>query len=138
MSATAGIVLVVLLLALVVLPAFWCAIVFLVSRIAGWGTLGAFPAAPEPAHGRAFRYQTGWVGIMSYRNCLHITVAPEGLHLSLPFFFRPGHKPLLIPWGELRNRQQGSVFRYEYVQFEAGPKAVRIRIPAKVMESKVS
>jgi|RhiMethySRZTD1v2_1073278.scaffolds.fasta_scaffold08901_11 hypothetical protein len=135
MSETAAIFFGVLLLALGAIPALWCAIVFLVSRIGGWGALSTRPPAPEPVEGRAFRYQSGSVGLMSYRNCLHIKVAPEGLHLSLPFFFRPGHPPLLLPWAELRDRQQGSLFSYKYVQFQAGPKGVRLRIPAKVMEA---
>jgi hypothetical protein len=39
------------------------------------------------------------------RNIVSITAEKEGLYLYVFFFFRIGHPPLLMPWGEIQMRR---------------------------------
>jgi hypothetical protein len=37
----------------------------------------------------------------SYGSCLTLVSGPAGLHLSILFLFRPGHRPAFFPWPEV-------------------------------------
>ena len=122
---------------LLVLPAFWCIVVLLLSFLSGWQRLASTYATREPPRGARFGMQNGMVGLVSYRNCLTIHTAPDGLFLSVQFVFRIGHKPLFIPWRAIRNEKPIKFLWYEAVRFEVdAPGAPRLRLPAKVFEER--
>lgn len=121
---------------LVVFPMFWCAIVLLLAFVGGWRKLAEKYATEKEPRGTAFRWVNGSVGIVSYRNCLNAHVAHEGLYLSVPFFFRMGHKQLLIPWAEIRSGDAVSFLWYRAVCLEIGrPPLARIKLPQNVVDA---
>lgn len=126
------------LLSIVVFPVFWCLIVLLISFVGGWQRLSKVYAANVPPHGQEFSWQTGRVGLASYRNCLNVHVAPEGLFLSMPFIFRIGHKPLLIPWHEIHSPEAVRFLWVQAIGFQVGlPAMGRILLPRPVFEAAV-
>ena len=122
---------------LIVLPAFWCAVVLLLSYLSGWQALAASYEAKEPPRGTLFSGQSGSVGIVSYRNSLTVHAAPDGFFLTVPAIFRIGHKPLFIPWSAVRNRKPVKILWYEAVSFEVGsPRVAELRLPPRIFEAR--
>jgi hypothetical protein len=120
---------------LVAIPAFWCFVVFVLSHVSGWQRLAASYPAHEPPRGTRFAGQSGSVGGVSYRNCLTVHVAADGLFLATPFFFRFAHKPLFIPWSAVRNQKPIKFLWHEAMSFEVGaPPAARLRLPVRIFE----
>lgn len=121
---------------LIVLPALWCALVLFLSYLGGWQVLAASYEAKDPPRGTLFSGLTGAVGIVSYRNCLKVHAASDGFFLTVPVFFRIGHKPLFIPWSAVRNRKPVKILWYEAVNFEVGsPRVAELRLPPRIFEA---
>jgi hypothetical protein len=115
--------------------AMWSFVCLLLSMISGWRKIAErFPGSATPT-GTRFPMVTGAVGVMGYRNCLKVHVAPEGLHIAVWKMFRFGHPPLFIPWSEIRNATTRKLFFAENIVFEIGsPKVGKIQLPKKVFE----
>lgn len=121
---------------IVVFPTFWCLIVLLLSYVGGWQRLSKVHASTISPHGRAFHWISGGIGIVSYRNCLTVHVAPEGLFLSMPFIFRIGHKTLLIPWQAIHSQEAARFLWAQAVRFQVGqPSQGQIQLPSHVLEA---
>ena len=120
-----------------VLVGFWAAVCGLLGWVSGWSRLGkSYRCAAEP---KAWRYtwQSGSVGLVSYRNCLHIGVSEDGLFLSVPWVFRVGHPALFIPWAQIHNVQNHQLLWVRRVHFEVGdPALARIQLPEQAFESR--
>lgn len=92
--------------------AFWCSIVFVISRISGWSLLARRFRLEFPFTATTWRWQSArmrWLA--NYNNCLTVGSDPSGLCLSPFFLFRTGHPPLLVPWPEI------SIYRRRKVVF---------------------
>ena len=101
--------------------------------MSGWRRLAASYAAHEPPRGTRFAGQSGSVGAVSYRSSLTIHVAPDGLFLATPFFFRFAHKPLFIPWSAIKNQKPIKFLWHEAMGFEVGPApAAKLRLPTRI------
>lgn len=85
----------------VMFVALWCGIALGLSYIGGWGGLASVYRAQRAFEGRRRSFQSGNVGITRYRSALTVGANPEGLHLSVLFFFRVGHPPLFVPWEDV-------------------------------------
>jgi hypothetical protein len=88
----------------IVFPVFWCCICYLLSVTGGWWRLARRFRAKTPVAGTTwwFRYaEMHYYAGCFYRHCLNVTANADGIGLSLPFLFRPGHPPLFIPWSEI-------------------------------------
>ncbi len=117
--------------------ALWCFVVVLLSLVGGWRRLALTYATDQPPRGTAFRWQSGTIGFVQYRNCLNIYVANEGLYFSAVWLFRLGHKTLLIPWSAINDVQQQNIFWYAITRFRIGtPPIATMRIPTKVFEAR--
>ena len=117
--------------------ALWCFVVVLLSLVGGWRRLALTYATDQPPRGTAFRWQSGTIGFVQYRNCLNIYVANEGLYFSTVWLFRLGHKTLLIPWSAINDVQQQNIFWYAITRFRIGmPPIATMRIPTKVFEAR--
>lgn len=83
----------------------WNAVLFAVSRVSGWSALAEIYAADDDFDGRTLRMQSIVMmrGKMpsSYGNIATIGADSYALRLSMPFFFRPFHPPLRIPFSDL-------------------------------------
>jgi hypothetical protein len=118
-------------------PAIWWAVVSLLSQLSGWRRLGREYAAQTQPQGQAFRWQTGKVGMVPYRNSLDVTVAPDGIFISVWLLLRFAHKTLYIPWKEIGVPIESRVLGRSVARFQVGrePK-VTIELPAMVFSGR--
>ncbi|MCA9898847.1 MAG: hypothetical protein H6654_15950 [Ardenticatenaceae bacterium] len=108
---------------LVTFPLFWSTIVYLISRLGGWGSMAeAYPyREPLAAHcyalqGAILRYS------FSYRNVVKICADAEGVYFSVLFLFRPGHAPFFVPWTEISGtKKQYFLFPVVDLRFQRTP-----------------
>ena len=83
-------------------PLWWCFVVWLIGLMSGWQGLARrfedhrLPPAMQSV-GRAR------LGISKYSGVLRIGASPRGLHLAIMILFRPGHRPLCIPWEQVED-----------------------------------
>jgi hypothetical protein len=100
----------------------------ILSVVGGWSRVaGQFPgqAVVDGLHA-----QTGMFGLVSYRFVLDLKSSPQGLAISVLPFLRFAHKPLFIPWTELRNVRERPALLGPMVEFDVGePKLARLRLP---------
>lgn len=89
------------ILPFVLLIPMWVGISHLLARISGWHRLATVYRASESAGGKSCGLCSGSFGVVSYRNCLLVTLHPSGLHICVLFFFRLAHPPLFIPWSDI-------------------------------------
>lgn len=96
--------------------AFWCLVVYLISRLGGWASLAEdFPAPNPPDGGETYSWTSGKIHFFSnYNNSLVATVSRAGLHVAPWFLFRVGHPPIFIPWHRVRGIIQGTLFFRPY------------------------
>ena len=113
---------------------FWCFVLFLLSRIGGWGRLAEKFAAPIAPAGKIFHGQSAQLsGFCNYNRCLTIIVAAEGIYLRVWPLFGIGHKPILIPWDEIRNPRDSRFLWIRRVAFDVGnPAIVRMSLSEKL------
>ena len=112
----------------VVFSILWSAVVYGFSHVSGWKNLASQYATP-PLHEGFYTNVSGRVGLASYNNLLRIAFTEKGLYLHIMPFFQVGHKPLLLPWHQLRHWElTTSLFRkVVYCQIDG----VRITLPHK-------
>ncbi len=83
----------------IVFPLFWMGIVLLLSKLGGWSELAARFGSDAPPQGELFTWCSARLRmVVSYSNCLRITVSRQGVHMRTLVFFKMGHQPLFIPW----------------------------------------
>jgi len=83
---------------------FWCAIVFVIGKLGGWGAIvHRFPYTGATAGGgnERKRFQSIKIGLSNYSGVVNFEALPQGLHMSTIFLFKFGHSDVLIPWEEL-------------------------------------
>ncbi|WP_420645611.1 hypothetical protein [Candidatus Leptofilum sp.] len=86
----------------IIFPLFWSIIVFLISRLGGWGSMAESYTHHEPHAAECFPLQSAILRLSSsYRNVVKICADEEGVYFSVMFLFRPGHPPFFVPWGEI-------------------------------------
>ena len=116
------------------LASLWVVVGFALSRIGKWHSLARRFRAAEKPNGKAFAFKSGQIGVVSYGNCLNVTLAKEGLHLSVFFPFRIGHPPLLLPWTEVSRVEKKKTLWWEYVVVTIGdPEVGMIALPEKAI-----
>ena len=123
------------------IPAFvagvWVAVCYFSSAISGWNRLAErFQAEGEPygdtrTAGPLF-YSVYWRWWSHYSGIVRMTATADALHLSVIFFFRIGHPPLAIPWGEIEMRPIQRFLR-SYVELTLGrEERLPLRIPMRM------
>jgi hypothetical protein len=112
--------------------ALWLGVCFGVAG-SGWQKFARRYATTVAPVGRYFTARSARVGGLfgSYRNAVRVVFMPEGIHFSVMFLFRPGHRPFMLPWGSLAKAELKRGFlgsRYEIeIRDEAGP--IRLWLP---------
>lgn len=80
----------------------WFLMTGLLAHVGGWARLAEQFRAEAAPSGERFRFLSGSMGNrffpVNYGGCLFLTVAREGLYLSVLFLFRFQSPPLFIPW----------------------------------------
>lgn len=124
---------------LIIFPAFWCFIVWLLSRIGGWHRLAQrYPASrlSDLAISRRHRGLTGMVGVVRYRNILALDLTTDGFFLGVMPLFRIGHPRLFIPWHEITARKPRQVLWWKAETLSIGqPLIATITLPADLIPS---
>ena len=93
---------------IVIFPLFWALVVTLVAFVGGWQRIAAVYPAKSAPRGQRFSWQTLLVGYFaSYRSVVNIQIDLEGLYLSTMLLFRPGHRPIFIPWDAIAEVSAG-------------------------------
>jgi hypothetical protein len=108
---------------------WWSFIVFLLSRIGGWGKLaaayrfdGSFVDYEWPAQTAQMRWG------VNYKRVLTVGANPEGLYLNISRLFWMGHAPLFIPWFDISVSTGKFLWgRYIEFRFRQAP-SVRFRV----------
>jgi hypothetical protein len=75
-----------------------------------------------------------------YNNCLTVGASPEGLYLAMMPVFNFGHAPLLIPWTEITEQSQNTIFGPVFLLTlgteERIPMTIRSKLALKIEQAK--
>jgi hypothetical protein len=107
----------------ILIPLFWILVSSAVAALSGWKTLAeAYPLLSEPT-GRKLRFQSATLRWSSnYTGLIHMSAGHQGLALSVFMLFRPGHAPMLIPWGDIRVEVRAGLIPSLTLRFARKPK----------------
>jgi hypothetical protein len=125
-------------------PFIWILVTFIISRLGGWSLLAKVYLAQESKalDGESWRFQSiqmRWA--TNYGNCVTVRADPLGLSLSVPFLFRIGHPPLLIPWSDIaihrvrRSRFFPSLIELRFRLEPSIPVRVNHKLFSKILDS---
>jgi len=98
--------------------AWWCIILWVVSRLCGWHALGKHYRAENRFHGKHHRFSSVKMGSGNYSGCVTLGANSDGLYLAVMFLFRIGHPPLFIPWADLKPRIKTMWIVGEWLEIE--------------------
>ena len=117
------------------IPLFWCFVIWLISIISGWHRLAQRYRATQPATGKKWVSQYGYVNGGRYGNVLNITTNAEGIFLETITLFSFNHPRLFIPWRDLHNPTPVTARYRNFYQVEIGnPATDTLRLPIEVFE----
>lgn len=89
---------------IVVFIAMWFFVAIQLAKKSGWKNLAEqysrHYVAPVTT---SFSRGSGYIGKTSYNGVLRVCADSLGLYLKIMFPFSFGHKPLLIPWSDIKN-----------------------------------
>lgn len=79
----------------------WLFVMRIISLVSGWAQLAEhFPQVGE-FRGTMHRGQSARMRGANFNGILEVGVGEDGMYLSLMAIFRPFHRPILVPWGEI-------------------------------------
>ncbi|HKR66909.1 MAG TPA: hypothetical protein VJZ00_24495 [Thermoanaerobaculia bacterium] len=81
----------------------WIGIAYVISFMGGWGALAAqYPAPDDLVTDRNWNFRSARLRANTrYNGAISIGTNPRGIRFSMIFLFRPGHKPIFVPWGDV-------------------------------------
>ena len=107
----------------------------LLAFLSGWKTLAAAYRPTEEPPGERFGWCSARIGLVNYNNCLNVVAGRFGLHVSMNFLLRSGHRPFYVPWSELTiTPEKGLVFAYIGFTAQKAPH-VHLRLPRSHAEA---
>lgn len=130
--------LVIVAIFLVVFTLFWSGVVWLIAALGGWRRLAGLFGTDRPPNpdAQTFQMVSGRLGTSQYSGVLRVDVQADGLRLAVFPFFRPGHPPLLIPWGEIVSVERRQVlFLSAFVLTIGDPRVATLQLPERVIEA---
>ncbi len=119
--------------------ALWCVVNLLLAYVSGWQKLAKKYKATQKPGGKAFRAQSGTIGVVPCSNSLHIQTNQEGLFVSITFLLRNGKPDLFIPWSEIRivNRERGVRGNSSSITIAIGnPPIGKMTLPSKIFDDR--
>lgn len=108
------------------IAAWWCILMWVVSRMCGWHALARHYRAESRFQGKHHRFSSVKMGSGNYGGCVTLGANSEGLYLAVMFLFRIGHPPLFIPWADLTPRIK-KLWIFEWLVFEV-KRAPRVKL----------
>jgi hypothetical protein len=108
-------------------PLLWIGVCVLLAYVARWPALAARFPAPGPPQGTALPGQVTGIGLVR-DNVTTLHVSPQGLYMTPMILFRPGRKPVLVPWAQVKYVSPGiSLWGRVYVLDLGGVTTLRVR-----------
>lgn len=80
----------------------WILVLWILSISSGWRRLARQFDAPPLAPADTRRLGNVFIGTVRYNGVLRLAIDDRGLLLTPYLIFRPFHRPLLVPWSEMR------------------------------------
>lgn len=105
---------------LVVFPAIWLFVTWLLAMAGGWRRLAQRYAHPRPLPVSMRGGQFGFLGVVRYKYVLHVGSNAQCLFLDVALPFRPVHAALRIPWRDIRHRRERTWYGWDLDVFEIG------------------
>lgn len=113
---------------------FFSFILFVLSRF-GWYAYARKYATLVKPQGQVLSYVSGRVNFVNYNSTLGIVYNKEGLYLHPELVFKLFHKPLFIPWKDIKYKGVQSFFIVKYAKLSIGtPEIGSIKIQFNVFE----
>jgi hypothetical protein len=115
----------------------WLGLSALLSVMGGWHSLAqSYPVPNDFALTSADRFRFKSIQMrehtllpVNYSNCVTLGVTVRGLYLTPMFMFRFMHAPVLIPWSEITDWDEGGFFWFKWLEVETRSGGARIRLP---------
>ncbi|WP_035601585.1 hypothetical protein [Haloferula sp. BvORR071] len=125
------------LLFLILFPAFWCFVVWIISILGGWARLGRDYTARNKPLGPDFSMLSLQIAPMTgYNNCLQVTFCAQGIYMVPFLIFRVGHPPLLIPWSKVGPIQTRNFLwmRTDFFPIEVAGKSLKLYLKSNARQ----
>ena len=115
------------------IPAMWCLLSWLLSRLRSWSRLARHYRAPALVVGESARMRTGRIGVVNYHSCLRFRINDDGILIAVAFPLRLGHPPLFIPWDQFHHIAPDPIMYSHKVKMTIGrPAIVQVSMPGWV------
>lgn len=112
----------------------WILVTFIFSKL-GWAALAANYQFDGVFTGQRIGIISGSINGINYKNSLILMYNDEGLYLKTIFLFRLFHKPVLVPWKEIKTVRDKSMLLFSVKELMVGdPHVARISIPEGVFD----
>ena len=116
----------------------WVLVSFIISR-AGWAALAANYSTSIPFKGHSVGFISASINGANYNNSLILKYNEVGIYLRPIIFFRLFHRPLLIPWREIK---EGPDKKYLFTSFKeliiGSPSVATIRLRKSTFDDYLS
>ena len=113
----------------------WFLVLWILFVASGWRKLAKRFDAPPLAPDDARRLGSAFIGAVRYNGVLRLAIDHRGMFLSPYRIFRPFHRPLLVPWSEIRIEEAtGRTAAGRQLAFPAVPDT-RVVLPQSVLEA---
>jgi hypothetical protein len=101
----------------------------LFKRRSGYARLAANYPAPGPPQGHVLRGQTVQFGAVRYTRCVTVGVDDEGLFLAIVSRSLGPHRPVVVPWSDVRASYASRIRLHEAVELVVGaPPVAALRL----------
>lgn len=95
----------------------------------GWGKLAEVYGTNNPPTGQVTKRETIQVGAVTYKRCITLGVADEGLYVSI------WRKTALIPWTEFKGIGQATLYWQKVPMLTVGdPPVATMTVPVQVFQ----
>ena len=109
----------------------WVFTCFTLSIFSEWRFLSKQYPCNGKFDGEKFSFRTMKIGGVNYSYCVTFGVNRTELYLGIMFLFRIGHKPIKVPFSQMKGKkQEGAFFTYVILSINS----VDIRISQKLAE----
>ena len=112
----------------------WLAVTTILGFISGWFVLmKSYPDRPEKPL-RTFARQSGYMGLVSMRSILNLSVCPSGLRLGMMRIFGVFCRDFFVPWNVISVTRKDRVLWKEAKISFGQPAIGTLTIPAEVAD----
>jgi hypothetical protein len=121
----------------VVFAGAWFGLSGILSILGGWHTLaqsyrapgGFIPTAADRFRFKSIQLKAHPFAPVNYGSCVTVGITEQGLYLAALPIFRFMHPPLLIPWREILDWDEGGFLWIKWVEVDTRAGGPLIRLP---------